>query len=245
MRNKKTVDRSKINLLSEIILKKYEHYFDVESNPDKAQPAIKELVLDIVNEAYKIESKNDYLIQSEISELVRCVKNKIINKDWKDTDEFAKDGFYQRNGCQPSVSKHLESLCKEKRVLKIENDVYVPYNLTDARKILKNSLIDSVSFNRGTIFVISSNQEEMKSENDKEKDYVYATCSMLVDVRYDYIATAKELFKQYIGVKSYYDIMDFQGKMLIMIHGSNDEVIELRKDIRDIVKESYKKERKK
>ena len=75
-------------------------------------------------------------------------------------------------------------------------------------------------------------------------DYQYATCSILIDVRYDYIGQAKELLKQYIGIANCYDISEFQGKILLMIEGKNSEVMDLRKGIRAIVEEGYKKEKK-
>lgn len=250
------------------------------------------------DEIYKIiqtfytENQGKSIKQSQISKILLKIKNQEIDPNWEDTVEFKKNnenrGFHE--SVQPTVSKHLKTLCSEKKILKLNGDVYIPYNLKDARNILKEELIESLSFNRENIYILSTSRIIIKKKNEKENTdniindknnennipnntdsnedieniintenndvennsekenndniIINLNCTILVDVRYDYIDKAKQLFKQYIGVANCYDIMEFQGKLMILLEGISKDVIELRNDIRYIVKESYKREMK-
>lgn len=224
----------------------------------KELPCIREMVLDIIHLAYSEGDSSKYPTQAQISNMVRKIKNKRIDPDWDGTAEYEnhhpEKPFF--GSCQPSVSKHLRKLCQKHVIIKLAGNVYVPYNVEHARESLRKIITEKVSFNRGTVFVLSScrmkvdsediQQDEAQQEgtNLNKKDNIYATCSLLVDVRYDYIPIAKELFRQYIGSENYYDIVDFQGKVLILLEGKNEDIIKLRKDIKSIVKETYEKENK-
>jgi hypothetical protein len=207
---------------------------------DKAKIKDKDRVYKIISDAYKTGDPNNYPTQYVISKKVREVKNREIDPNWEEKKYSNKPGFY--GNCQSSVSKCLKVLIKEEKILKLEGNVYVPYEHDFSRKFTKEKIIKMIVFNRRTVFTLSSNREKRKDKDGEE--YIYATCSLLVDVSFDYIVTAKELFRKYIGTENCYDIMEFQGKVLIMIEGVEKEVATLRRNIREIVEETYDKNNK-
>lgn len=193
----------------------------------------KDRVYRIIKDAYDSGDPSKYPNQSAISAQVLREKNKEINPEWEPTEKFQNKGFL--TSCQSSVSKQLKALMDEKKVLKLETNVYVPYTSEFLRDNIKKRIIDSISFNRRNVFVFSSSRYTVgNDENDINVAY-----SLLLDIRFDHIALAKELFKQYIGDKNIYDILEFYGKLLVMIEGKENAVEQLKKDIFKIVEEAY------
>ena len=198
---------------------------------------LKEMICEIINEAY-LEENPTYPNQKIISEKVRCMKNREIDPNWEDTYEYESQNRFFKS-CQSIVSRCLKKLREEKVVYRLADDTYVPYNLEVARNELKSTIVDTIYFNRCDVFVFSSHYE-IHNENTSE-EFEYCTYSILVDVRYDCINKAKDLFRQYIGNVNYYDITEFQGKILVMIEGRSTEIEKLRFDFSDMAKAGFDK----
>ena len=242
---KRKNDDEKMIVLREIVLQAFDSvYFGNKTDSSKKLPDDDDLLFEIINTIYLTGDANNYPIQNNLIKLLELVKNKSVNIEWEKGSEKFKDHteFYQVR--QSYISKRLNSLCEDGRIIELDNKVYIPYKLDKAREKIKKKIIEQVIFDKDIIFVLSGNREPIKTEkiegekNEKNKLY-FATCSFLVDVRYNYISVAKDLFKQYIGPKNLYDILDFQEQLLVMIQGEQSEVIKLRQDFRNIVKETY------
>lgn len=204
----------------------------------------KDRVYRIISDAYKTEDPSNYPTQSIISEKIQKEKN--LEREQRAKEEGPSNQPVYYSNCQSSVSKCLKALINEKRILKIQyekKNVYIPYKVEYARNSIKERITNLVVFNQETVFLFASGREKMRIKATGE-ECVYATCSLLVDVSFDYIVTAKELFREYIGTKNCYEVMEFQGKVLIMIRGLKDEVNMLKRNIRGIVKETYNKNKK-
>lgn len=203
----------------------------------------KDRVYRIILDAYEVGEPSNYPTQSVISEMIQKDKN-LESEQRAKKEGCSSEPIYYAN-CQSSVSKCLKALINEKRILKIQHEkknVYIPYRVEYARDSIKKRITELVVFNQGTVFLFASGREKRKKKNGET--YTYLTSSLLVDVSFDYIVTAKELFREYIGTENCYEVMDFQGKVLIMIRGLKDDVIMLKKNIREIVRETYIKNNK-
>ncbi len=204
---------------------------------DKEGKSLKELVCEVINEAYS-EDNPKYPNQKIICERVRYKRNIAQDPKWEDTDEFnEQDGFF--GYCQSVISRCLKKLREKKVVCRLADGTYVPYNLEVARNEIMSNIVDTIYFNRSDVFVFSSHYEIHNEGTPKE--FECCTYSILIDVRYDCIDKAKDLFRQYIGNANCYDITEFQGKILVMLEGKSTEVEKLRFDFSDMAKAGFDK----
>lgn len=213
------------------------------------------MVYDKIVSAYKKTEQKKFpdqkIISEEITEeinrsrLKKKYRAKASQYDWRyivdNKPELAKEIGLVKDS-QPSVSKHLKTLCSEKMIIKLDDKTYVPFTLEESRKELFNTIINTIAFNRDSIYVFSS-FSEIRSSGGRSKGIEFQTCSFLIDVRYDCVDKAKALFRQYIGDINCYDITEFLGKLLIMLEGKSAEVSGLRDDFMEMAKSGFNKKR--
>lgn len=150
------------------------------------------------------------------------IQARIVEKliEYKNKDLL--DSKYEFESIQPSTSRALKQMVQAKQLLKLPDKSYIPFDISEARKQIAIQIMEEIQFNREEIFCLSP-------------------AVILLDVHPKSISKAKELFEQYLGQKNCYDIIDFQGYlMLMMLSVGKDEkdLAQLTQDIRKIVIES-------
>lgn len=128
---------------------------------------------------------------------------------------------YAPKSQQPAVSRALKNLVAKNAVIKTKANRYLPYNLETGRAILKPEIIKNVKFGKKAIFQMSPT-------------------TWLLDIERSSMATAKTLFTQYLGPNCY-DIIEFNGYLMLLFAGRIKEHEDLRREIMNIRKEAIKK----
>ena len=176
------------------------------------------------------ETKNK-MLKDIIYEIVKVsyetgepmIQAKIVGKilDYKNAGIFG--AKYEQESIQPSVSRTLKRMVQDGQLIKLSNKTYIPFDITVARKQIAMQIMEEIEFNRAEIFCISPTV-------------------ILLDIHPKSVSRAKDLFAQYLGQKNCYDIVDFQGYVMLMILSDTNDKKDLEKlteDIRKIVKKEY------
>lgn len=128
---------------------------------------------------------------------------------------------YEDKSIQSGVSRALKALVEKEKVIKRADNRYIPFNLKTGRALLKEEIIKSVKFGPKHIFQMSAT-------------------TWLIDVERSSIAKAKELFSRYLGPNCY-DIIEFNGYLMMLFDGKVDSHKELREEILEIRKAALEK----
>ena len=126
------------------------------------------------------------------------------------------------NDWQNDQSNVAHALTKWIKNDKIRKDEKMRYHWVDAdflKAQLRERIIAEVNFESNTLFPISNN-------------------TVIIEVNQDSFITAKKLLEQYLK-ESYYKILEHSGLLVLLLKGNKDELANIRKELRDIIKESY------
>ena len=176
------------------------------------------------------ETKNQTL-KALILEIVKTsyeageppIQAKIVDKilDYRNKNIF--DLYYETDSIQPSVSRTLKRMVQDKQLIKLPDKTYTPFDITVARKQIAVQIMKEIEFNREEIFCMSESV-------------------ILLDIHPKSVSRAKDLFAQYLGQRNCYDIVDFQGYVMLMLLSDTTDKKDLEKlteDIRKIAKKEY------
>lgn len=150
-------------------------------------------------------------------------QNQIVNRVTELKNNDLTSYLYEPKGQQPAVSRALKKLVAQKKIIKTDDNRYRPYNLETGRALLKEEIIKTVKFGKQSVFQISPT-------------------TWLLDIERSSIATAKNLFAQYLGPNCY-NVLEFNGYLMLLFGGKIAEHKKLREEIIQIRKEALKKEK--
>lgn len=154
-------------------------------------------------------------------------QNQIVNKVTALKNRGLTNSTYDAKGQQPAVSRALKKLVAQQKIVKTEDNKYLPYNLETGRALVKEEIIKTVKFGVQPNFTISLS-------------------TWLIDVERASIANAKNLFERFLAPNCY-NVLEFNGYLLLLVTGSKDERKKLREEIdqirRDALKQGAKKKK--
>lgn len=111
---------------------------------------------------------------------------------------------------QSSTNKKLKILLSDKKILQIREDnltKYIPYDISKARVSIREDIIGNaeIKFSRPNIFVVSDN-------------------TVLIPIERGF-STAKEKFREYLGAINYFDMLEVDGWLMLLMNP--DEIREI------------------
>ena len=178
-----------------------------------------------------IESQPPKNLKNHIFEIVKTsyemgqppYQAAIVKKILEYKNQGLLGGYYKEKSIQPSVSRAIKRMVQDKQLIKLPDKTYIPFDITVARKQIAIQIMEEIQFDRKEIFCMSESV-------------------ILLDIHPKSVSRAKDLFAQYLGQRNCYDIVDFQGYvMLMLLSDTNDkkDLKQLTEDIRKIAKKEY------
>lgn len=170
---------------------------------------VSEITLYVIEDIYKnrVPAPNQNQIVNQVTE----IKNFGVPDDSK----------YDPKGQQPAVSRALKQLVARQKIIKKEDNTYIPYNHETERDLLREEIIKTVKFGKQPIFTISLS-------------------TWLVDVERSSIANAKNLFEKYLG-SNCYNVLEFNGYLMLLVTGKKETRKALQEEIKQIQEEAISK----
>lgn len=127
---------------------------------------------------------------------------------------------YEEKNIQPSVSRALRSFVSRRKII-LQDKTFRPYNVETSRELLSDEIVETIKFGPQDIFLMSAT-------------------TMLLDIERSSMSRAIELFSRYLGPNCY-NVLEFNGYLMLLISGKKEEVADLRKKIKAIQKSAAKK----
>lgn len=182
----------------------------------------------------KKRSKSEYvdLTRQALNELFRSEESIYRVAQISEMVAKKKGTGYTKAGVQSSVSRALAELVEFNEILQVEQG-YVPNDIDAIRHILRDRMVSDIEYSRGDIFTLSKKM-------------------MLIGVAPSSMDVAKRYFREYLGEKNCFDILEYGGYMVLLMvwfkkkdESSEDAAENVKKilqDIQDIVSEGFHKE---
>ena len=189
----------------------------------KGRSSYIEPTLEVLEALFKEEQRGYQ--QTEIAEKVAESLNKVAGINYSD-DEEEKDketggaAAFTKKSVQSRVSNALKTLIKEDKIVEIEPKRYIPNEKKAVRAMMKKELIREIKYTRPDMFRIS-------------------LTTFLLPVQESSMIAAKISFQKYLGNEACYDIVSFNGYLMLLIFASEEECDELYDEIREIVEDGY------
>jgi len=137
----------------------------------------------------------EIISETEVELNQKQLTSEVLKKQGK------QDSLEARAKMQPTVSKALKTLIKAKKVSVTEAKTYERYSIASEQPFLRITIMQTVEFTNDTVFPISDN-------------------TLLVGVQTNCVSTAIDLLKAYIGKERCFDILFFNGYLVILLNKS-------------------------
>lgn len=184
----------------------------------KGRSSYIEPTLETLEELFKEEQRGYQ--QTEIAEKVAQYLNETAGINKSDNKETSGTALYTKKSVQSRISSALKTLIKEEKIVEIEPKRYIPNKKKAVRAMMKGELIQQIEYTRSDMFCISPT-------------------TFLLPIQESSMVDAKMRFQKYLGNEACYDIVTFNGYLMLLIAASEEECNELYDEIRKIVKEGY------